>query len=120
MLRLLEFDLIECSGIESIFTVLGPLSALQKLHLLDSTVGLPGPLRTEKEPSLPGAKARLEQLREAVFGLPNLLQLSGRCSLFSMGLPEGWTLWTEKLSEPDTMLADARVNEQIWRKELAL
>lgn len=77
-LRLLELALSQCTGLAKVFLVPGSLQSLQKLSVSHSR-----DLRiwsdAINELGTEACSASLCKLRAAIFGLPNLVEISGRC-----------------------------------------
>ena len=100
-LGLKELVLDNCPYIPRALFVLGALTALQKLHIVEYRASLP-PLPSleafQRDLVTPLSEGYLEahqlvRLGAIIFSLPSLVQLSGRWSLFALGMAEeleGW------------------------------
>ena len=98
-LGLIELVLVDCPYIPENLFIPGALTDLQKLHMADLEPP-PSPEEFNRDLQTPGSEGylaahELRHLGAIVLRLPKLFQLSGRCSLLSVGMADalsasGW------------------------------
>ena len=92
-LRLQELVLLNCHEMELklLLSVPGALTTLRKLHIEDPAALSYQPETCEPLPC--GKQKDLKSVGAAIFGLPELQQLSGWCDLFAIGMRHGLRRW---------------------------
>ncbi len=98
-LGLQELVLLGCSGLPEALFAHGSFTSLQRIHIAERRV-LPSLADFQRDLQTPSSRGylpahRLCRLGATVTSLPSLVQLSGRCPLFAVGMPDsietrGW------------------------------
>ena len=107
-LRLLELGFMDCSGIVEALRQPDAFPHLQKLCIIEADSDVADFEEAEERANL---REEVHNMSKAIFKLPSLIELSGRCRLFSLPAPDMWKLW----SRPDPEFTSVR---QVWRKVL--
>ena len=115
-LKLLELCIKNCPGVAEALILPGAFPALQKLRLDDSLAAMLWGNEDQQERLV--RAERLRKLRNAVFKLPCLSELSGRGSIFSLNIPETWWKCLIPCSPSSCSLFTGVDGQHVWRKKI--
>ena len=96
-LHLQELSFDSCNGVAAALNHTASLAVLQKLCIKESSGLLPAFEAAQESGKHRQDLEGVLLMREALMRLPSLVEVSGRCRMFSLGMPFTWKLW----SRPD-------------------
>ena len=114
-LWLKELRLVDCYLMAEALLQQGSFPVLQKLHILECKE-VQAFNEAHQELGVQVAAPQVQELKDVVFGLPCLTEMSGICRLFLLDMPETWRLLTKEGPVHFLGSNSSRTKEQIWRK----
>ena len=108
-LHLQELSFRYCSGVAAALNHPDAFAVLQKLYIKEAIGNVRAFEAARNESGSTQDLGEMVTMREAVFKLPCLMELSGWCRIFSLPLPATWKLWHKNNSPYDPFVVWRRV-----------
>ena len=108
-LRLQELSFVICTGVTEALNHPDAFALLQKLCIEEDRESVQAFEAAENRGGPTQGLGEVVMMRDTVFNLPSLIELSGRCRIFSLHTPVNWKLWRRDGPSYDVVVVWRRV-----------